>query len=109
MPESAPHTVVITVPVNERAKEDADAALAPLGFTIAEFLRRTVERIAEAEEADDASFLQQMHEIIIRTFDQPLVPNAETIAAMEAVERGEVKTFKTVEELFADLHSDADD
>jgi antitoxin component of RelBE/YafQ-DinJ toxin-antitoxin module len=37
------------------------------------------------------------------------MPNAETVAAMEAVERGEVKSFATIEELFADLHSDADD
>jgi hypothetical protein len=38
-----------------------------------------------------------------------LVPNEETIAAIKAVERGEVKTFNTLDELFEDLRSDADD
>jgi antitoxin component of RelBE/YafQ-DinJ toxin-antitoxin module len=38
------------------------------------------------------------------------IPNAETRAAIEEARRGEnMKTFATVEELFADLHSDADD
>jgi DNA-damage-inducible protein J len=34
------------------------------------------------------------------------VPNAETIEALEAARRGEVKTCDTVEELFEDLNSD---
>jgi hypothetical protein len=38
-----------------------------------------------------------------------LIPNEETIAAIKAVERGEVKTFNTLDELFEDLHSAADD
>jgi glycogen debranching enzyme len=41
--------------------------------------------------------------------EELLVPNEETIAAIKAVERGEVKTFNTIDELFEDLHSDADD
>ena len=40
---------------------------------------------------------------------KPPGPNEETIAAIKAVERGEVKTFNTLDELFEDLHSDADD
>ena len=40
----------------------------------------------------------------------PLQPNAETVAAMEAVERGDVRSFDSIEALFADLNSDeADD
>ena len=35
----------------------------------------------------------------------PLVPNAETIKALKAAERGELKTFATIDELFADLNS----
>lgn len=31
------------------------------------------------------------------------VPNDETVAAIEALERGEGKSFETVEDLFADL------
>ena len=35
-----------------------------------------------------------------------LIPNAETVEALEAGRRGEVKTFDTIEEMFADLHAD---
>jgi len=35
----------------------------------------------------------------------PLVPNAETIAAMEEARRGRLKSFATVDELFADLNA----
>lgn len=31
------------------------------------------------------------------------IPNDETVAAIEALERGEGKSFETVEDLFADL------
>lgn len=41
--------------------------------------------------------------------NDPETPNAETIEAMAAVERGEVKSFATLEELFADLHAIEDD
>ena len=37
---------IIPVPVDERMKQDADAALAPLGLTTVEVLRRAVEEIA---------------------------------------------------------------
>jgi len=93
---------IINVPVDERARQEADAALAPLGLTIVDVLRRAVEEIAH----NGTSGTLRVIEIDL---DQPLVPNNETIAAMEAVERGEVKTFETIEEFFADLHSDADD
>jgi antitoxin component of RelBE/YafQ-DinJ toxin-antitoxin module len=150
MPDSVPNTVVIVVAVDERVKEDADAALAPLGLPTAEFLRRAVERIgrqdrdwpaallvealdrdadvwrgaheqieqwfldrlrSDAEAHGRERFIRQVYEVIRsgRAPDEPLVPSAETIAAMEAVDRGEVKTFATIEELFADLHSDAED
>jgi DNA-damage-inducible protein J len=93
---------IINVPVDERAKQEADAALAPLGLTTADVLRRAVEEIAR----NATSGTLRIVEIDL---DKPLVPNDETIAAIEAVERGEVKTFETIEEFFADLHSDADD
>jgi hypothetical protein len=37
------------------------------------------------------------------------VPNAETVEALKAIERGEVKKFATVEGLLVDLNSDDDD
>jgi len=93
---------IINVAVDERAKQDADAALAPLDLATADVLRRAVEEIAR----NATSGTLRVVEIDL---DKPLVPNNETIAAIEAAERGEVKTFETIEEFFADLHSDADD
>ncbi len=37
---------------------------------------------------------------------EPLVPNAETVAAMEAARRGELITVGDVDDLMADLHAD---
>ena len=34
------------------------------------------------------------------------VPNAETIAAMEEAERGNLKSFTSIADLMADLHAD---
>jgi len=38
-----------------------------------------------------------------------LIPNAETLEAIEELERDQGKSFATVAELMADLHSDADE
>lgn len=35
----------------------------------------------------------------------PIIPNEETIAAMEAAERGELKSFDTIEQLMAHLNN----
>ena len=86
---------IISVPVDERTKQKADAALVPLGLTTVEVLRRTVEEIARGTLRID--------------LDKPLITNAETIEAIEAARRGETKTFNTIEGLFEDLHSDAED
>ena len=40
---------------------------------------------------------------------RPIIPNAETVAALEAVERGEMKSFTTIDDLVANLNSEADD
>jgi hypothetical protein len=39
------------------------------------------------------------------TTKRPHTPNAETVAAMESAQRGEGKSFATVEELMADLNA----
>jgi hypothetical protein len=43
--------------------------------------------------------------VVFRIEAEP-VPNAETLAALAEVDRGEGRTFGTVDELFADLQSD---
>jgi hypothetical protein len=84
------------------------------------------ERLAEADEAvavgtarsDDERFLDRFREaierltqdpVVVDLSEEPLTPNAETIEAIEADRRGETKSFSTIDELMADLHSDADD
>jgi DNA-damage-inducible protein J len=112
---------IIFVPIDESAKQHAEAALARLGLTPAEVLRRVAERLAEADQAvalaaDDEVFLDRFREAIerlgreiIADILEPRTPNAETIEAIEELERGGGKSFASVEELMADLNSDADD
>jgi antitoxin component of RelBE/YafQ-DinJ toxin-antitoxin module len=117
---------IISVPIEESAKQHAEAALARLGLTPAEVFRRVAERLAEADEAvalgtarsDDERFLDRFREaierltqdpVVVDLSEEPLTPNAETIEAIEADRRGETKSFATIDELMADLHSDADD
>jgi DNA-damage-inducible protein J len=64
--------------------------LAEIGLTPAEAFRIMMKRIAEENDMP---------------FDI-LIPNAETVEAIEACRRGEVTTCSTVEELFAELNSD---
>ena len=99
---------IINVPIDERTRREAEAVLAPLGVTSSEFLRRVVERIARQPTALIVSEGSE-DPISALILTELLVPNEETIAAIKAVERGEVKTFNTLDELFEDLHSDADD
>jgi antitoxin component of RelBE/YafQ-DinJ toxin-antitoxin module len=148
MSASAPNTVVIPVPVDERAKREAEAVLARIGLTPSEFLGRAIEpdrflqialimsanlekpteeraafrdfvieRLRSGADAskDDLLHLRNIHnslrEIlqILDAMQEALVPNEETVAAIEAARRGETKSFNTVQELLADLNSDADD
>ena len=124
---------IIAVPIDERAKQHAEAALARLGLTPAEVLRQVAERLAEADDvirraaaeaqaaaqlamaSDDELFLDRFREAVERLTrdpvvgfpEQPLIPNAETIEAIEADRRGEhIGEFKTVEELLANLNAD---
>jgi len=126
---------IITVAVDERTKREAEAALAPLGLTSSEFLRRVVEGIARARtgapiEGGDlpGDVLEGLERFITKLEERPVspgvrqalerlanardpleAPNAETIAAIEAARRGEfIGEFRTPEELIAHLNA-ADD
>jgi DNA-damage-inducible protein J len=71
-------------------KEEAAAVLATIGLTVSDAFRLMMMRIAR----DKALPFQ------------PLLPNAETIEAMEAARRGDVTTVHSVDELFASLNAD---
>ena len=86
-----PASDVVRARIDAKTKAEASAVLAAIGLIVSDAFRLLLIRVA-AEKA--LPF-------------EPLVPNAETIAAMEAARRGELVIVGGVDELMADL--DADD
>jgi DNA-damage-inducible protein J len=86
-----PANSVVRARIDERTKKKAAVVLAAMGLTVSDAFRLMMVRIANDEALPFS----------------PLVPNAETISAIEAADRGEVTTARSVEELFEQL--DADD
>lgn len=85
-----PANAVVRARIDERTKNEATKVLAAMGLTASDAFRMMMKLIAANRELPFS----------------PLVPNAETIAAMEEAERGEGRSFATIEELMADLHAD---
>ena len=81
---------VVRARIDERTKNEAAAVLGTMGLTLSDAFRMMVKRIAAEKELPFS----------------PLVPNAETIAAMEEARRGGLPRVKTVEELLAALNED---
>lgn len=81
---------VVRARIDGRLKDEAARVLADMGLTVSDAIRLMLMRVA----ADKA-------------LPFPVkVPNAETIAAMEELERGEGRKFATVADLMADLNAD---
>jgi DNA-damage-inducible protein J len=76
--------------IDNAVKEEAALVLSSIGLTVSDAVRLLLMRIAH----DKAM-----------PFD-PLVPNAETIAAMREAREGNLPRFSSVEELMADLNAD---
>ncbi len=81
---------VVRARIDEKTKEEAADVLAAIGLTVSDAFRLMMVRIATEK----------------RLPFEPLVPNAETIAAMKAARRGELVTVGDVNGLIADLHAD---
>ena len=81
---------VVRARIDGRIKSEAAAVLGAMGLTLSDAFRILLTRVA-AEKALPFS---------------PLVPNAETIAAMEEHLHGPLPRFDTIEELMAELHAD---
>ena len=84
-----PANAVVRARIDEDIKNEAAAVLASMGLTVSDALRMMLTRVA-AEKA--------------LPFD-PLVPNAETVAAMRDARRGKVRSFETVDALMEDLNA----
>ena len=80
---------VVRARIDGQIKEDASVVLASMGLTISDAIRLMMTRIV-AEKALPFA---------------PLVPNAETIAAMKRCRRGGLKSFDTIEALMEDLNA----
>lgn len=83
-------TAMIHVRVDSTLKMKASRTLSKMGLSMSDAVRLLLTRI----EADQAL-----------PFDVR-VPNATTLAAMKAGDRGEVTSFASIEDLMADLHAD---
>ena len=81
---------VVRARIDEQTKEEASAVLASIGLTVSDAFRLMMVRIASEKALP---------------FD-PLVPNAETVAAMKEARAGKLAKFATIEDLMADLNAD---
>jgi DNA-damage-inducible protein J len=100
--------IIIPVAIDEQAKKDADAAVKRFDLTASQLCSLVLARLAADKlhnKEDFALFLWKY----VQGVPPPIIPNEETVAALEAAHRGELKSFATIEELLAELNSDADD
>lgn len=81
---------VIRARIDAKTKKAAQAVLSAVGLTMSDAVRLMMIRIAAERRLP---------------FD-PLVPNAETIEAMQAADRGEVASVGDVKDLMAELNAD---
>ncbi|MCY4476952.1 MAG: type II toxin-antitoxin system RelB/DinJ family antitoxin [Gammaproteobacteria bacterium] len=76
--------------VSRDIKEEASVVLAAMGLSISDAVRLLLTRVAREKALPFA----------------PLIPNAETIAAMKEARAGNLAQFDDVESLLDDLHED---
>lgn len=81
---------VVRARIDEKTKNEAAAVLSAIGLTVSDAFRLMMVRTAAEK----------------RLPFEPLVPNDETIAAMEAARRGELVAVGDVDGLMADLNAD---
>ena len=81
---------VVRARIDEHIKEEATVVLASMGLTVSDAFRLMLTRIAKEKALPF----------------EPLVPNAETIAAMKEARSGRLKSFDRVDALLADLNEE---
>jgi DNA-damage-inducible protein J len=81
---------VVRARIDEQVKDEAAIVLASIGLTVSDAFRLMMVRIATEK----------------RLPFEPLVPNAETIAAMQAARHGDLVTVGSIDNLLADLNAD---
>jgi len=80
---------VVRARIDERTKKEAVAVLKSVGLTVSDAFRMLLVRVAAEK----------------RLPFEPLVPNAETVAAMREARSGKLPRFKDVDALMKDLNA----
>ena len=81
---------VVRARIDEHIKEEATVVLASMGLTVSDAFRLMMTRIAKEKALPF----------------EPLVPNAETIAAMKEARSGKLKSFDSMDALLKDLNEE---
>lgn len=81
---------VVRARINEKVKNQASAVLETMGLTVSDAFRLLLVKVAA-----EKTLPFEIH-----------TPNATTVAAMKAGKRGEVKKYRNVKDLMADLNAD---
>lgn len=79
---------VVRARIDENIKEEATIVLASMGLTVSEAMRLMLTRVAREKKLPF----------------EPLIPNAQTIAAMKEARKGNLKSFDSIDDLMADLN-----
>ena len=80
---------LVQVRVDKEIKDEAAVVLAAMGLTVSDAVRLLLTRVAREKALPFA----------------PLIPNAETIAAMKEARAGDLRRFDDVQSLLDDLHA----
>ena len=78
---------VVRARIDGKIKEEASDVLAAMGLTVSDAFRMLLVRVAREKALPF----------------EALVPNAETIAAMEELRRGEGKHFESIDQMMTEL------
>ena len=76
--------------IDGKVKDEAAAVLAAMGLTVSDAVRLMLTRVAH----DKALPFE------------PLIPTAETVAAMREARAGNLRSYESVDKLMADLNAD---
>ena len=81
---------VVRARIDGHIKDEASVVLAAMGLSVSDALRMMLTRVANEKALPF----------------EPLVPNAETIAAMREARNGKLRKFDSIDELMTNLNAD---
>ncbi len=81
---------VVRARISEDIKEEASVVLESMGLTVSDAFRLLLTRVAKEKALPF----------------EPLIPNAETIAAIKETRTSKLKSFDNIDSLMADLNAD---